>query len=224
MKDELDFLTLYLDEGEGAGSGDGDKTGGSENDTGGDGGNGGDKSGQDKSGENDRTAKKYSEDDVDKIVQKKIAKERAKAKAEADEAAKLAKMDAQERAEHERDKYKAELDELKRANARAEMEKTARGILQTDGVNVPDAIVATLVGDDADATSENVKAFSNAFKDAVQAEVKAQLSHKKPNRSTTGGAGGTITRQDIEKEEDYLKRQKLMEEHPELYPGLRLNK
>ena len=82
-----------------------------------------------------RNEKKYSDADLDKIIENKFAKwQKQQAKA-VDEAKKLANMTAQERVEHERDKLKAELDALKKANAVAEMEKTARGILQTDGVN-----------------------------------------------------------------------------------------
>lgn len=162
--------------------------------------------------------KKYTEaelnDIVNNIVGKKFAKWEKQKAAEVDEAAKLASMTAQERAEHERDKLKAELDELKRANARAEMEKIARNTLQTDGVTVPDEIIAHLVGDDAETTSATVKAFSKAFKAAVQAEVKAQLSHKPP---VTGATGKSLTREDIRKEKDPIKRQMMISDNMSLY-------
>ena len=131
--------------------------------------------GKDSKSDNDdaRNEKKYSDADLDKIIENKFAKwQKQQAKA-VDEAKKLANMTAQERVEHERDKLKAELDALKKANAVAEMEKTARGILQNDGVNIPDSIISYLVAEDAEATSNNVKAFSKAFKAAVQAEVKS---------------------------------------------------
>lgn len=161
-----------------------------------------------------RNEKKYSDADLDKIIENKFAKwQKQQAKA-VDEAKKLANMTAQERVEHERDKLKAELDALKKANAVAEMEKTARGILQSDGVNIPDVIISSLVADDADATSENVKAFSKAFKAAVQAEVKSQLSHKSPS---TGATGKAMTKEEINKITDPVKRQEAIRSNLNLY-------
>lgn len=162
----------------------------------------------------DRNEKKYSDADLDKIIENKFAKwQKQQAKA-VDEAKKLANMTAQERVEHERDKLKAELDALKKANAVAEMEKTARGILQNDGVNIPDVIISSLVADDAEATSNNVKAFSKAFKAAVQAEVKSQLSHKSPS---TGATGKAMTKEEINKITDPVKRQEAIRNNMNLY-------
>lgn len=164
--------------------------------------------------DSDRNEKKYSDADLDKIIENKFAKwQKQQAKA-VDEAKKLANMTAQERVEHERDKLKAELDALKKANAVAEMEKTARGILQNDGVNIPDSIISYLVAEDAEATSENVKAFSKAFKAAVQAEVKSQLSHKSPS---TGATGKVMTKEEINKITDPVKRQEAIRNNMNLY-------
>ena len=161
-----------------------------------------------------RNEKKYSDADLDKIIENKFAKwQKQQAKA-VDEAKKLANMTATERAEHERDKLKAELEELKAANTRAEMEKTARSILQTDGVNIPDVIISHLVAADADTTSANVKAFSKAFKAAVQAEVKNRLSHKSPSAGTPGGG---LTKEAIMKEPDAIKRQQLIRDNISLF-------
>ena len=164
--------------------------------------------------DSDRNEKKYSDADLDKIIENKFAKwQKQQAKA-VDEAKKLANMTAQERVEHERDKLKAELDALKKANAVAEMEKTARGILQNDGVNIPDSIISYLVAEDAEATSANVKAFSKAFKAAVQAEVKSQLSHKSPS---TGATGKAMTKEEINKITDPVKRQEAIRNNLNLY-------
>ena len=161
-----------------------------------------------------RNEKKYSDADLDKIIENKFAKwQKQQAKA-VDEAKKLANMTAQEKVEHERDKLQAELDALKKANAVAEMEKTARGILQNDGVNIPDVIISALVADDAESTSNNVKAFSKAFKAAVQAEVKSQLSHKSP---ATGAIGKTMTKEEINKITDPMKRQEAIRNNLALY-------
>lgn len=158
--------------------------------------------------------KKYSDADVNNLLEKKFAKWQKQKEAEISEAKKLADMTATERAEHERDKLQAELDELKAANTRAEMEKTARGILSENGVTVPDSVISCLVAADADTTSKNVKAFSKAFKSAVQAEVKNQLGHKSPE---IGSGAGVLTREQILKEVDQKKRLQLIRDNPQLF-------
>lgn len=210
----LDYINLYFDD---PAAGGGDPAG---ND-GGNNGAGNDGTGNPAAGNNngagnqdDRNTPKYSDADLDKIISRKLAKWSRQQAAAVDEATRLANMTAQERAEHERDALQKELDELKRANAVADMERTARGILQADGVTIPDEIVANLVGEDADATSANVKAFSKAFKAAVQEEVKRQLSHKTP---AAGAKTGALTKADIWKEKDPIKRQKLIRENLGLF-------
>ena len=178
-------------------------------------------------GDNDKTGdkpndkeKKYSDDDLDAILDKKFKKWQQQKQKEIDEAAKLANMNAQEKAEHERDQLKAELDELKRANTRAEMESTARGILQESGVNIPDNLIKMIITDEADSTSKNVKDFIKSFNSAVTAEVKNKLSGKAPQAGTSNKSG--ITKADILKEKNNHKRQALMREHPELFPNLKI--
>ena len=165
--------------------------------------------------------KKYTDEDLNAILDKKFKKWQQQKQKEIDEAAKLANMNAQEKAEHERDQLKAELDELKRANTRAEMESTARGILQESGVNIPDNLIKMIITDEADSTSKNVKDFIKSFNSAVTAEVKNKLSGKAPQAGTSNKSSG-ITKADILKEKNNHKRQALMREHPELFPNLKI--
>ncbi len=123
-------------------------------------------------------------------------------------------MNAQEKAEHERDTLQKELDELKRANSIAEMEKTARTMLRDDGVNVPDEVVSSLIAEDADNTKAKVEAFSKAFKEAVQDAVKEALKGKAPS---TGKGGSTLTKADILKITNRAERQKAIAEHIDLF-------
>lgn len=160
--------------------------------------------------------KKYSDADVDEIINKKFAKWQKEQEKKISEAEKLAGcgMNAQEKAEHERDKLQKELDELKHANTIAEMEKTARTMLRDDGVNVPDEVVSSLIADDADNTKAKVEAFSKAFKEAVQTAVKDALKGKAP---ATGKGGSTLTKADILKITNRAERQKAIAEHIDLF-------
>lgn len=158
--------------------------------------------------------KKYSDAEVDEIINKKFAKWQKEQEKKISEAEKLAGMNAQEKAEHERDTLQKELDELKRANSIAEMEKTARTMLHDDGVNVPDEVVSSLIADDADNTKAKVEAFSKAFKEAVQKAVKDALKGKAP---ATGKGGSTLTKADILKITNRAERQKAIAEHIDLF-------
>lgn len=181
---------------------------------------GGEPGADDKGGKNDgaepdsKGTKKYSDAEVDEIINKKFAKWQKEQERKISEAEKLAGMNAQEKAEHERDTLQKELDELKRANSIAEMEKTARTMLHDDGVNVPDEVVSCLIADDADNTKAKVEAFSKAFKEAVQTAVKDALKGKAP---ATGKGGSTLTKADILKIANRAERQKAIAEHIDLF-------
>lgn len=154
--------------------------------------------------------KTYSADEVDRIVANRLKKWQAQQEKAVNEAKKLAEMNAADRVKYERDSWKRKYEELERANARAEIEKTARAILQNDGINVPDSIVSAIVTDDADTTQAAVKAFSKEFKRAVQAAVKEQLGHRKPAAGTPGSDLAADWQKKIDAEKDAIKRQELI--------------
>lgn len=141
------------------------------------------------------SAKKYDDDDVNRIVkQKKIEWQKQQEKA-VDEAKKLAAMNAEEKAnytaqqEKERaDKVQKELDEYKRKDALNEMSKTARKMLSDEGISIPDDLLSRLVTTDAEETKAAVDGFAKLFKDSVEAAVKEKLRGETPKAGTSGGA------------------------------------
>lgn len=161
----------------------------------------------------DDPAKKYSDDDLDKIISKKFAEWQKKQQKAVDQAKKLAEMNAEERAKHERDELQKELDELKKANAVNELQREARKMLTAEGINAPDDLVKNLIGDDADATKAAITAFSKMYKAAVQAGIKDALKGKTPK----GGGDATITKEEIMKIADRNERQKMISEHIDLF-------
>ena len=139
--------------------------------------------------------KKYSDDDLDRIIkgkkaewQKSLEKEVEATKAAEREAAKLEKMNAQQKVEYERDQLKKELDELKKQNSIAEMSKTARKMLADDGINITDDLLAMIVNTDAEETKAAVDGFSSLFKEAVENAVKDRLRGETPKTGTGGAA------------------------------------
>jgi len=157
--------------------------------------------------------KKYSDADLDKIINQKFAKWQKDQEKAVSEAKKLASMTEQEKAEHERDEIKKELEALKKANNMAEMGKQARKMLNEDGINIPDDLVNLIIAEDAETTKDTVQQFSKLFKAAVQDAVKEALKGKTPGT----GSSGTITKEQIMKIKDRTERQRMIQKHRDLF-------
>lgn len=168
-------------------------------------------SNEDKAGE--AQGKLYTDEDVDKLINRKFAEWQAKKDKEIDEATKLADMNAQQRAEYQRDQLQKELDEYKRRETLAEMGKTARSMLAEQDIEVPDELVASLVTEDAETTAANVKAFAKAFTTAVQKAVEGKIAHTEPK----AGGAATMTKAEILGIKDPIARQKAISENIGLF-------
>lgn len=186
-----------------------------DDDGGADGGSGGDDGSGEEGSEGSGGEKKYTDEDLDRIINKKFAEWQKKQEKAVKEAERLASMSAQEKAEHERDSWEQKYNDLLAENTRATLTAQATKLLADDGISgLSDTIIGALVTDSADSTKENIKAFSKAFKAAVQEAV------KNANRKTTpktGGSSGTITKEDIRKVKDVKLRQQLIRENIDLF-------
>lgn len=147
---------------------------------------------------------KYTDADVDEIVSKRLAKWEKQQAAKVEEAAKLAEMNAQQKAEYERDKVQKELDEYKRRDTVNAMVAESRRQLSEQDIAVSDDILARLVGETAEETKASVDAFSTAFTAAVEDAVKKQLAGKAP---AAGVATKTMTKEEILAIKDPIARQ-----------------
>lgn len=154
--------------------------------------------------------KKYSDADLDKIINKKFAQWQEKKQKEVDEAQKLATMNATQKAEYERDQLKKELDEYKRKDSLAEMTKTARKMLTDEGITVSDELLAMLVTTDATKTKAAVDGFKAAYKEAVEAAVKERLKGEPPKKGT-GGATSMTKEAIMAIKDPELRQQKMLE-------------
>lgn len=161
--------------------------------------------------------KKYSDADIDRIFSKKFAEMAAKNEKKVAEAAKLAEMNAQEKAEYERDKIQKELDEYKRKDALAEMSKTARKMLSDEGINITDDLLAVLVTTEAEGTKTAVEGFTKLFKSAVEDAVKEKLRGEPPKRGSGAGGVAAMTKEQIMNIKDPEARQKAMLENKHLF-------
>jgi len=168
--------------------------------------------------------KKYTDADVDAIIDKKFAKWKAdqeKAVADAvakvEEAHKLAQMNATEKAEHERKAMEEELASLKAEKTRNNMMSEARAMLKADGLNLADDIISVLVTDNAETTKNAIKAFSAAFQTAVNEAVKTQLAGSEPKRGATATG---MTKEQIREIKDPTKRREAIAENMHLFEGM----
>lgn len=157
--------------------------------------------------------KKYSEAELDAIVQQRIKDEQEKAARAKTEAERLAQMNAQEKAEYERDQLQQKLDEMEKERAIAQMTSTARKMLADVNINVSDDIVSMLVSDDADKTKAAVDGFISLFNQSVQNAVKDALKGNPPK----AGNAATVTKEQIMAIKDPIARQNAIRENFELF-------
>ena len=170
--------------------------------------------GEDQDGE--KNTKKYSDEDVNKIIAKKFAeweKKQEKKTKENQEAERLKNMSEQEKRDHEFKELQDKIANYEKQEALGKMTKVARSILSEQEINVNDELLSNLVTEDADTTKTNVENFAKMFKAAVQKEVAAKLRHEPPKK----GSGAKLTKEDILKVQNRAERQKLIKEHMSLF-------
>lgn len=149
------------------------------NDNGGEGAaNGDDGDGTDKGGKSTKT---YTEDELQTIIKDRLERERAKSKADAEEADKLKKMNADQKAKYELDKLKQELAEARAANARNEMTKAAREQLTDTGIALSDEELSLIVTTEAESTKANCTTLAALVTRVREDERQKYLGGKTPN-------------------------------------------
>lgn len=164
-------------------------------------------------GNDPKPAAKYTDEDVDKILNKKFAEWQKNQEKKVSEAERLSKMTAEEKAA---EKLKALEDKIKgyeAAAARTEMAKQARAILSDKGISVGDELLANLIAEDADATKAAVESFVSLFTTAVEKAVKEKVKGDTPKTGTSSG----VTKEQILKIQNRAERQRLMAEHKDLF-------
>lgn len=128
------------------------------------------------------------------------------------EAEKLAKMNAEQKAEHERQKRE---EELARREAELNRRELRAGATQTmNDKGLPLELLDVLDFSDAEACSASIDKVEKAFSAAVQLGVESRMKGTTPKGV---GNGSAMTKAEIMKEPNYQKRQALIEAHKELF-------
>lgn len=152
----------------------------------------------------------YTDEEVDAIIERRFAKWQKQQDQKVAEAARLAEMNATQKAEYEREQALKKLAEYERRDAVRQMTDESRRQLREAGVDVPDEVVTVLIGEDAEATKAAVDGFAEAFKAAVEAEVKRRLAGGSPR---VGGDAGAMTAEDILRIKDPMERQRAIKQN-----------
>lgn len=138
--------------------------------------------------EPDKPKAKYTDEDVDNIVKAKLAKEREKTAAKVEEAAKLAKMNADQKKDYEAQQVLKRAEEAESKLAQLEMQAEARTMVSDLGVNLTDKDLALVVTTDADSTKANVGQLADLIsriQDQVKTEMLKGTTPKASGQSTT---------------------------------------
>lgn len=162
----------------------------------------------------EQSEKKYTDEDVNQIINSKFKKWKMEQEKKISEAQKLAQMDEAEKAEYERKQLEEELKKLRSEKTKSEMISVSRKMLQENNVSVSDDLISSIITDDADKTKENINTFIENFNAAVEKEVNEMLKSTPPKRMSNNK---TLSKKDIFDIKDPVERRKLIAEHMGLF-------
>ena len=138
--------------------------------------------------ETNQSEKTFTQKDVDKLIQERVAREQAKwekkVQDERTEAEKLAKMNADQKAEYEKQKREDELAKREKDITTRELRATAYETLAEK--NLPKELVDILNYSDAEQCNKSIEAVEKAFQSAVEKAVNDKLRGGNPPK---GGPG-----------------------------------
>lgn len=167
--------------------------------------------------------KTFTQAEVDDIVQKRLSKAEKsfekKIQERIDEAEKLRKMNAEQKAEYESKKQASRIAELEAQINRNGLEKEASKMLSEAGIIASDEILAFVVKDDAESTQETISNFTALVNDIADKKVSEMLKGKTPKKVEQSTAG-VITKEQFDRM-GYKDRNELLQSNPKLYAQLK---
>jgi hypothetical protein len=173
--------------------------------------------------EQETAEKTFTQAELDAIIQKEKAKAKRSAEkeyqAKIDEAERLRKMNADEKAKYEAEKQAAYIAELEAKINRSGLEKEASKMLSEAGIVAGDEILAFVVKDSAESTQEAVNGFAELVNQLADNKVKEMLKGKTP-RKVEQSTAGAITKEQFDRM-GYKDRNELLQSNPELYAQLK---
>lgn len=137
---------------------------------------------EEKQGE--QQAKTFTQDEVNKIVSQRLERQKEQLKAKEDEAKKLSRMNAEQKANYELEKANKRAEEAAAKLARYEMRDSAKQMLADGGFNNADnSLLDLVVTDTAESTQANVNVLLTAIEAIREDERNKLLAGKTPQVS-----------------------------------------
>lgn len=162
------------------------------------------------------TEKTFTQKEVDDIVKSRIEREIKKLTAKAQEPKKLTEINEIETLKSELQETQKALQELTTQHIKTELRAKASDILNSNGIKPNDKMLDILVADNAEATHDNIKAFTDLLKTQAVDIVKVQMKGATPV-STTANVTKTVTKAEIMAIKDVNERQKMIAENLHLF-------
>lgn len=136
--------------------------------------------------------KKYTDKDVDAIVNKRFAKWKTEqeqaVKSAKEEAEKLAKMNAEQKQNYEIEKLQKENEKLKQEAAKVELSRSATGILTEKGIEATQDVLDFVVGNDADDTNAKIDKLVKIVESQLKKAEIARATGTTPRTMTNSGS------------------------------------
>lgn len=136
--------------------------------------------------------KKYTDKDVDAIVNKRFAKWKTEqeqaVKSAKEEAEKLAKMNAEQKQNYEIEKLQKENEKLKQEAAKVELSRSATGILAEKGIEATQDVLDFVVGNDADDTNAKIDELVKIVESQLKKAEIARATGTTPKTMTNSGS------------------------------------
>lgn len=137
---------------------------------------------EEKQGE--QQAKTFTQDEVNKIVSQRLERQKEQLKAKEDEAKKLSRMNAEQKANYELEKANKRADDAAAKLARYEMRDSAKQMLADGGFMTADNnLLDLVVTDTAESTQANVNVLLTAIEAIREDERNKLLAGKTPRVS-----------------------------------------
>ncbi|KRL40727.1 DUF4355 domain-containing protein [Liquorilactobacillus nagelii] len=174
---------------------------------------------QEQQQESTKKTKTFTQEEVNQMVNERLERERkaqeVKIQAAKDEAAKLAKMNADQKKEYQLQKQTERAEAAEAKLAKFEMTKQARSMMSEAGLNVTDDELDLVVTSDAESTQANVNQLIS-FADRVREAVKTELL-KGDTPTESGKSIKTMTKAEILAIKDSFKRKKAIADNIQLF-------
>lgn len=171
--------------------------------------------------ENHEETKTFTQEEVDKIVQKRVGRALRDKEAEIEkaqtEAAKLAKMNTEQKQAYALEQAQKAREEAEAKLHRYEMKSEVQKQIAEKGITtqIPDTILSMVITDKAESTEENCQSmvdFLNSFAEDIRTGV---LKGSTPTK--TGAPVKTMTKQEIMAIANDVERQKAIADNIDLF-------